>query len=170
MAKAKNPTRSETPFGESSRCQKIVAKIAPVTRTAPKRIPKSSGILREFVRDRFPITAISIQNGFAKAGTETAAVELLPLLLAPDTSFPLEMLALMASFRDGLGLGSFCAWPEFFSFSCHDLLKSTKLLVPPGCSSSSRIRSSANSVRFSFSGMGWPNSEKKDGRFAGEPL
>ncbi|KAL8152661.1 hypothetical protein V2J09_010421 [Rumex salicifolius] len=52
MANAKNPSRSFAPLGESSRRQKMVARITPVMRTAPNRIPKSSGIRREFISDR----------------------------------------------------------------------------------------------------------------------
>ena len=78
----------------------MVAKIIPVTRTAPSLIPKSSGILLEFVKDRLATTIISIQNGFAKVGTEDARVELLG---APETNFPLEMLALIASLSESFG-------------------------------------------------------------------
>ena len=107
MAKAKNPKRSWIPLGELSSRQKMVAKIMPVTSTAPNRIPKSSGILREFVSDRFDITAISIHNGLANVGNEDDRFESFG---APETSFPLEMLALMASLRESLGAhASFCS-------------------------------------------------------------
>ena len=165
MAKAKKPKRSRIPLGELSSCQNMVAKMIPVTRTAPKRIPNNSGILLEFVTDLLAITIISIQNGLAKVGIEDVKLE---SFVAPETSFPREMLALIASLSERFGLLE----KPFLGFflACHDLLNSTKLLVPPGVSSSSRIKSRANSVLFSFSGIGCPNSAKKGGRLAGEPL
>ncbi|KAJ1394747.1 hypothetical protein SESBI_33997 [Sesbania bispinosa] len=165
MAKAKNPKRSTTPLGELSKRQTIVARIIPVTKIAPKQIPNNSGIHQELVRDRFVITANSIQFGLVKVGT--GAGELLPL--APDTNFPLEMLVLVASFSDTFDpLRDFSVTGLFFN--CHGLFNSTRHLVPPGVSSHSRIRSGANSLRFSFFGIGWPNSEKKLWRLVGEPL
>lgn len=101
MAKAKKPNRSWTPFGELSSFQNIVAKISPVTRIAPRRMPKSSGIRLEFVRERLEMTAISIQHGLANVGTEE---ERLGSFGAPETSLPLEMLALIASLRESFGL------------------------------------------------------------------
>ncbi|POO02454.1 hypothetical protein TorRG33x02_014380 [Trema orientale] len=171
MAKAKKPTRSWIPFGELSRRQNMVASMIPVTKTAPSLIPKSSGILREFVIDRLDITTISIQEGLANVGNEEDD-RLLVSFGAPETSLPLEMLALMASLRESLGpfmeRVSF-GWWDLVLVACHDLLNSTRLLVPPGVSSSSRIKSRANSVLFSFSGIGCPNSAKNRGRLAGEP-
>lgn len=73
----------------------------PVTSTAPNRIPKSSGILREFVSDRLEITAISVQTGLANVGKEED--DGFESFGAPETSLPLEMLALMASLRESFG-------------------------------------------------------------------
>ena len=93
-------------------------------------------------------------------------------LVAPETNFPLEMLALIDSFRDNGEEDAVTLKPLIFVFFivCHDLLNSIKLFVPPGDPSSSRIRSNANSVLFSFSGIGCPNSAKKRGSCDGEPL
>lgn len=149
MAKAKKPKRSWTPLGELSRCQNMVAKMIPVTTTAPSRIPNNSGILLELITDRLAITIISVQNGLAKVGTEDVKLE--SFVAVPETSFPREMLALIASLSERrFGL---VEQPLFLC--CHALLNSTKFLVPPGVlSSSSRIKSRANSVLFSFSGIG----------------
>ncbi|CAH2058917.1 unnamed protein product, partial [Thlaspi arvense] len=140
IANAKNPRRSWAPFGELSSFVNIVAKMIPVTITAPTRIPKSSGCLLEFSIERFPITIISIQKGFAKVWKEDVRFE--ELFVAPETSFPLEILALDAC------------------FARHCLWNSTSVLVPAAEFSSSRIRSSANSVLCSFSGIGRSNSKK----------
>ncbi|KAM1362509.1 hypothetical protein ACFX13_028161 [Malus domestica] len=43
---------------------------------------------------------------------------------------------------------------------CQVLLNSTRLLVPPGEPSSSRITSRSNSIRFSDLGIGYLNSAK----------
>ena len=70
----------------------------PVTKTAPSRIPKCSGILWELRIDLLDKTAISIQNGFAKVGTiDVGDAE---FVVGPETNLPLEMLALMASLSD----------------------------------------------------------------------
>jgi hypothetical protein len=108
----------------------------PVTSTAPNRMPKSSGIRLEFVTERLEMTNISVQMGLANVGTEEAR---LVSFGAPETSFPLEMLALIASLSESLGgilvgtlllqpFASLCFW---FLVTCHDLWNSTKLLVPP---------------------------------------
>lgn len=150
----------------------MVASMKPVTTTAPRRIPNSSGILRELVNDRFDKTINSIHIGFAKVGTSELGLMSL-LAPAPETNLPLDILAPMASFSDkpcvGVSLPVEMLFRDLLRF-CHDLLNSTKLLVPPGDPSSSLIKSSANSVRFSLSGIGWPKSEKYNGRFVGEPL
>ena len=76
---------------------------------------------------------------------DTIEEGLASLFVVPETNFPHEMLALIASFIDKSCqfealelLATLC----FFMF-CHDLLNSTKLLVSPGDPSSSQIRSSA---------------------------
>ncbi|KAM1226278.1 hypothetical protein ACFX2J_005641 [Malus domestica] len=117
--------------------------------TAPRRMPKSSGNLLAFFIERLASTAISTQIGFANVGTIELGLGL--LLVAPDTNFPREMLALIASRR-----GTTCRasdaplYDASLGFECfllsQVLLNSTKLLVPPGEPSSSRIMSSANSV------------------------
>lgn len=136
--------------------------------TAANRIPNSSGILREFVKDRFDKTAISIHIGLANVGT--IAVGLVPLWApAPETNLPLDMLALIASFRVNPWVGVSFPLRDCFRFS-QVLLNSTSLLVPPGVPSSSLIKSSANSVRFSLSGIGRPKSEKNKGSSDGDPL
>ncbi|CAA7392799.1 unnamed protein product [Spirodela intermedia] len=104
-------------------------------------------------------------KGFTNVGTAAA-----PPAPPPETSLPREMLALMASSReqpgaDGLTLCGF--FP-----ACRARLNSTSgLAAPPGADSSRlRITSRANSQRFSLSGMGRPNSAKKEGSPPGEPL
>ncbi|KAF1860661.1 hypothetical protein Lal_00000074 [Lupinus albus] len=107
----------------------MVARMNPVTITVPNLIPNNSGILLEFKNERFESVPISIQNGFANAGTIDDGFVL--ALVAPETSFPLEILALIASFNDML----FCSGATFvvlsgwccdFFMLCHDLLNSTK--------------------------------------------
>ena len=78
------------------------------------------------------------------------------LFVVPETNFPHEMLALIASFIDKSCrsealelLATLC----FFMF-CHDLLNSTKLLVWLGDPSSLRIRSCANLVRYRMPEIG----------------
>nr|GMD50763.1 ABC transporter G family member 6 [Ipomoea batatas] len=56
-----------------------------------------------------------------------------------------------------------------FAAFCHVRLKSTKHFVPSGLLSSSWMRSNANSVRFSLSGIGCPKSAKNSERFSGGP-
>lgn len=150
----------------------MVAKMKPVTITAPSLMPKSSGILLAFFIERLESTAISIQNGFANVGTIEFGLGL--LLVAPDTSFPLEMLALIASWSETECRGSQAIWHDVSLLECfmlcQVLLNSTRLLVPPAEPSSSRIKSSANSVRFSDSGIGCPNSAKYEGKVVGDPL
>ncbi|MCD7463007.1 hypothetical protein HAX54_049783 [Datura stramonium] len=170
MAKAKNPMRSCIPLGESSSRQNMVARMKPVTITTPKRTKKISGIRHEFLNVRFDSTAISVHIGFAKAGT--IAVGFTASVVAPGTNFPLEMLALIASFSDKsyfAGVVSEFRLVLLLVF-CRVLLKSTKAFVPSGEPSSSRIKSRANSVLFSFSGIGCPKSAKNWGKFDGEPL
>ncbi|MCI08385.1 hypothetical protein A2U01_0029462, partial [Trifolium medium] len=85
----------------------------PVTITAPNLIPNSSGIRLELVIERFESVNNSIQNGFAYAGTiddkEDGVAfgfgfgfefEFVVAVVAPETNFPREMLALIASFND----------------------------------------------------------------------
>ena len=76
---------------------------------------------------------------------DTIIEGLASLFVVPETNFPHEMLAMIASFIDKSCqfealelLATLC----FFMF-CHDLLNSTKLLVSPGDPSSSQISSSA---------------------------
>ncbi|KAH0454483.1 hypothetical protein IEQ34_016407 [Dendrobium chrysotoxum] len=81
----------------------------PVTRTAPSRMRKSSGVRRELVAARLLRTNISIQNGLAKRETEA------------EPSLPREMLALMASLRDRELLFCFAEAETGESFKlCHE--------------------------------------------------
>ncbi|GKV19011.1 hypothetical protein SLEP1_g29311 [Rubroshorea leprosula] len=68
-----------------------------VTTTVPNRILNSSGILLEFVIDLLAMTIISFQNGFANVGTEEVKLE---SVVAPETNFPRETLALMAALSE----------------------------------------------------------------------
>jgi hypothetical protein len=80
----------------------------PVTITAPNLIPNSSGIRLELVIERFESVNNSIQNGFAYAGTIEDKEDGVAFgfgfefvaAVAPETNFPREMLALIASFND----------------------------------------------------------------------
>ena len=89
-ASAKNPNLSRIPIAERSSFQKTAASMAPVTISAPIRVATSSGWRRALVKDLLVRVTTSAQRGLAKS---------LERRRSPDTSFPLEMLALMASFR-----------------------------------------------------------------------
>ncbi|KAF9601736.1 hypothetical protein IFM89_022823 [Coptis chinensis] len=71
------------------------------------------------------------------------------------------MLAVIASFSDKLLPVSSRDLGHFIFAISHDLLNSTKLLVPAEKTSSSRIKSSANSVRFSEFGHPIPENENR---------
>lgn len=80
----------------------------PVTITVANRIPSSSGCRRELRIERLVRVLISIQNGFANAGTAKVPP---PWFMTeeppppPETSFPLLMLAEIASFKVKFGFG-----------------------------------------------------------------
>ncbi|KAJ0470549.1 hypothetical protein HanIR_Chr14g0719961 [Helianthus annuus] len=57
----------------------------------------NSGILHEFLNERFDNTSISFHIGFAKLGTKEVV---LMSVVAPETNLPLEILALIASLSD----------------------------------------------------------------------
>lgn len=79
----------------------------PVMTTVASLVPNSSGCLREFSIDRFDRVEISIQIGFANAGTvKVVAVEVeIAADSPPETSFPLLILAAIASFKVRFGYG-----------------------------------------------------------------
>ncbi|WVZ56516.1 hypothetical protein U9M48_007033 [Paspalum notatum var. saurae] len=88
MAMAKKPRRSCTPLGESSRRQKMVARMNPVTSTAASRMMKISGVRFVLMKARRVSTPISTQNGFANLDTAEAGAGAAAECTDTDPSFP----------------------------------------------------------------------------------